>query len=225
MKFDVKPHLRIDANNNVSGGATVYCVKDDVQLSMRVTDESFTDGFNTKGVVLAAKQPGAFEFRYDVGKHAPSFKVHTGMTINDRKWNMRLSHGVKPKSTTMLEASTAVNDENTMTLMYDLTGYERPDLKHASVKWCWHTDDLHVEPGYCFNTESMFAEVRYRLDDDNHLKARFNTHDNHAMLEWRNCAGMGGGGDMMVSATMNLDADGMKRMPCLRAEKMWSMDF
>jgi hypothetical protein len=225
MKFDVKPYLAMDASRNVKGGATVFMMQDDLQFMVRATDETFMDGVGTKGMTLGVKRADHFEFRYEMGEHAPQFVLHTGATVKGRRWHLKMRQSLKPKPSTVLEASTAMNDDNRMTVVYDMSSYDKPDLKNLAVKWCYMQDNLAVEPGYDFGTESLFAEVRYRLDDDNRLKARFDAATNNARLEWANMSGMGGGGEARVVAEMTMDKVGVKKMPSLRVEKMWTVDM
>lgn len=224
MKFDVRPDLTIDGSNNVEGGATVFYRQDDIEWSMRATDETFSEGGNMKGMVVGMKKADAFEFRYDLGEHAPMFRFHTGCRIKDRDLRLKFKHNVKGKHNTTMEASMDVNDDNRVTVAYDLTGYDKPDVKRTALRWRYTHDDLTVEPGYNFGTESLFAEVKYRLDDENRVRGHMCMHTNMATLEWINSSGMGGGGDMKVSARMCMD-DGVKKMPTLRAEKLWTVDW
>ncbi len=62
------------------------------------------------------------------------------------------------------------------------------------------------------------------MDDENRLRCVYENHNRNAHLEWINSSGTGGGGDLKVCATMNLD-DGMNKMPTLRVEKVWDLDW
>lgn len=223
MKLVVRPDARLDDNNKATGGVTALMDHGDMKLSLRATNDTFTGGDGMKGLTLRARKEGAFTFDYDVGEHAPKMMLMTGCKVNDNDVRLKIRHSLKPKPTTMMEASMDVGDDHRATVCYDLSNYDKPDIKRCALKWRWSRDDLSLEPGYDFGTESVFAEMRYKLDDENRLRARYDMHSNDAMLEWLNSSGMGGGGDLRVRANMNLDD--MGKMPTLRAEKSWDVDW
>lgn len=222
MKFDVRPEVML-RDSNASGAATVFLDHNDMRLSMRATDDALNGG-DLNGITFHAKKEGAWEMRYNLGTHKPSFRFNTGCRIHDRDVSMRFTHSQKGKGMTMLEMGTDVGDDNRVTLAYDLTGYDKPDLKRCAVKWRYTHDDLTVEPGYSFGTEALFLDAKYKLDDENKVRAHMDMHNNMALLEWTNSSGVGGSGDMRVSARMCMD-DGFNKIPSIRAEKMWTVDW
>lgn len=58
-----------------------------------------------------------------------------------------------------------VNDNNKAIVVYDLSNWDGPDMKKASIKWRYTKDDLSVEPGYNFGTESVFVDARYKYGE------------------------------------------------------------
>lgn len=223
MKLTVRPDVRLDDNNSVAGGVTLFANHGDMRLSARATDETAKGG-DLKGLTLRAEKAGAFRIDYDMGNDAPAFRFHTNCTINDKAVSMRYRHSMADKGRTDLEMGADVNDDNRVTVRYDLAGHDKPDLKRCSVKWRYTKDDLSVEPGYDFGTESVFGQLKYRLDDENRVCARMNMHTNMASLRWTNTSGMGGGGDMRITASMNMD-DGLGKIPTVVAEKYWDVDW
>jgi hypothetical protein len=194
-----------------------------MEFSMRATDDTFNDN-SMKGLVLGVRKPGAFEFHYDVGEQAPSMRMETSCSVQDKNTRLRLKHHTKPKPVTSLEAAVDVNDSNKAIVVMDLSNWDGADLKRCTMKWRYTKDDLSIEPGYNFGSESVFVDARYRMDDENRLRAVYEHGNKNAMLEWTNTSGMGGGGAMKMSASMCMD-DGMKKMPTLRVQKDWDLDF
>lgn len=224
MKLTVRPDVRLDGDGSPQGGLTAFMDHGDMRLSARATDETLKDAGSLKGLTLRAEKAGAFRMTYDMGSDAPSFRFHNTCEINDKTVSMRFRHVHSDKGRTDVEMGAAVNDDNRLTVRYNLTNHDKPDLKNCSVKWRYTKDDLSVEPGWDFGTEAAFGELKYRLDDENRLSARMNMHNNVASLAWTNTSGLGGGGDTRIIATMNMD-DGLGKMPTIQAHKYWDVDF
>jgi len=124
-----------------------------------------------------------------------------------------------------LEAKVSVDDNNSASLTYDLSNYDRPNHRACAVKWTYTSGDFEVSPAYNLGTESLSLAGTYQLDDDNKLKVAYDLNSNLGSLEWTNSSGAGGGGDLKVTAKANLaDSETAKQMPTMLIEKTWTID-
>jgi len=130
-----------------------------------------------------------------------------------------------PGADASIEASLAVDDNNTAGLAYDLTAFSKPDHRSATLMWTHRAGDIEVTPSYNLGTESAALRASYRVDAENALRVGYCMNTNAGILSWTNTSGAGGGGALRVSARANLaDADSAKQMPTLLIEKTWAVD-
>lgn len=129
------------------------------------------------------------DLRYDVGDKSMSVRMDNKCRLADRDVRMRLRHNTRGKAGTLMEcvcsipsmysytprtpplckhtatsmeAMVDVNDNNKAIVVYDLSNWDGADMKKMSLKWRYTKDDLSVEPGYNFGTESLFVDARYK---------------------------------------------------------------
>lgn len=222
VTFDVKPQLVIRPDNSVSGTVRVSTSKWGNEFSATVSDEMVKDGLSTNGLQLGLKA-SQMEVEYRVDSHRPKLIFHSGLTIRDKQVGLKYTHEVRGKGTA-LEATVAVDDDNKAVLTYDLSNYEGPDYRHLILKWVHTQKDFVIEPQFNLATESLSAAVTYKVDDDNKLKAIYDTKSNVGKLEWTNTGSLGGDGTLRITARSALDADSVKKMPTLMVEKTWSLE-
>lgn len=198
VKFDCNPHVNLTNGQFGGAGCKVSMDHEDMRLHLSATDQTLKNR-NTNGVVLGAEKKGAFTFSYDVGNHAPSFKLHQAARVAGRDIGMEYNHNVK-KNMSNMALSSDIDDKNSVRVTYDTTGFQRPDLKSMAVRYTYkHNADLKIESTYDLSKDSVSADVHYRLDGDNNLKVSYDQFANTGGLEWSRSNGL------KVSANANLN--------------------
>jgi len=181
------------------------------------------DGLTTDGLLVGLKND-RFELNYDVSGHAPSLKLNTHVTLNDKRVDLVYRNALKANASS-LEAIVSVDDNNSASLTYDLSNYDRPNHRACAVKWTYTSGDLEISPAYNLGSESLSVSGTYQVDDDNKLKLTYDMNTSNGTLEWTNTSGSGGGGDLKVTAKANLaDSNTAKQMPTMVIEKTWTID-
>lgn len=221
VSFDVKPALVIKPDNSVGGTVKLTTQKWGNEFSATLSDAMVKDGISTNGLRLGVKARN-MELEYGVADHSPKLIFRSGLSVSDKDVKIKYTHAVKGGAS--LEASVAVDDDNSATLTYDLSDYNGPDHRKLVVKWSHTQKDFVIEPSFNFATESLSAAVTYRVDDENKLKANYDAKTNVGTLEWTNTGGLVGDGDLKITARSALDADSVKKVPTLMMEKTWSLD-
>lgn len=192
-------------------------------MQVRLADTMVKDGLTTDGLVVGLKN-GRFEVNYDVSAHAPSLKLNTHVTLNEKRIDLVYRNALKANSSS-LEAKVSVDDNNSASLTYDLSNFDKPNHRSCAVKWTYTSGDLELSPAYNLGTESLSISGKYQVDDDNSLKLDYDMNSSNATLEWTNTSGSGGGGDLRVTAKTNLaDSNSAKQMPTMVIEKTWTID-
>eukprot|EP00890_Picochlorum_soloecismus_P004763 jgi/Picsp_1/5288/NSC_02650-R1_oep24_pea ame: full=outer envelope pore protein chloroplastic ame: full=chloroplastic outer envelope pore protein of 24 kda len=226
MKFDVRPMITVGGTGgaqDVSAACNVRFNHNDNEINVRLADTMVKDGLTTDGLVLGVKND-RFELSYDVANHAPALRLNTHVDINEKRVDLVYRNALKQNASS-IEAKVGVDDNNTASLTYDLSNFDRPNHRSCSVKWTYTSGDFEVSPAYNLGTESLSLSGVYQVDDDNKLKVSYDMNTNLGSLEWTNSAGAGGGGDLKVTAKANLsDSDSAKQMPTMLIEKTWSID-
>lgn len=105
---------------------------------------------------------GQMDLRYDMGNKSAMMRMDANCRMADRDVRMRLRHNTCNKSSTTMEAMVDVNDNNKAIVVYDMSNWDGLDAKKMSLKWRYTKDDMSVEPGYNFGTESVFVDARYK---------------------------------------------------------------
>ena len=207
-------------NCSVSRGAHRHCV---CVMQVRLADTMVKDGLTADGLVVGLKND-RFELNYDVAGHAPSLKLNTHVNLNEKRVDLVYRNALKANASS-LEAIISVDDNNTASLTYDLSNFDKPNHRSCAVKWTYSSGDFEIAPAYNLGTESLSVSGTYQVDDDNKLKVGYDMNTSHGTLEWTNTSGSGGGGDLKVTAKANLaDSDSAKQMPTMLIEKTWTID-
>jgi hypothetical protein len=223
MKFDLRPELRVGNSNDVSAAVNVRFDHNDNEINVRLADSMVKDGLTTDGLRVGLKND-RFELNYDVSSHAPSLKLNTHVTLNEKRVDLVYRNAITAGSSS-IEAKVAVDDNNRASLTYDLSNYSGPNHRDCSVKWTYSSGDFEISPSYNLGNESLSLSGTYQVDDDNSLKVDYDLNTSNASLEWTNSSGAGGGGDLKVTAKSNLaDSNSAKQMPTLLIEKTWTID-
>ena len=192
-------------------------------MQVRLADSMVKDGLTTDGLLVGLKND-RFELNYDVSGHAPSLKLNTHVTLNDKRVDLVYRNALKANASS-LEAIVSVDDNNSASLTYDLSNYDRPNHRACAVKWTYTSGDLEISPAYNLGSESLSLSGTYQVDDDNKLKLTYDMNTSNGTLEWTNTSGSGGGGDLKVTAKANLaDSNTAKQMPTMVIEKTWTID-
>jgi hypothetical protein len=84
--------------------------------------------------------------------------------------------------------------------------------------------DLELTPSYNLGSESLSVKACYTLDAENKLEATYDVGSNDASLQWRNNSGLGGDGELRVTARANM-SDAVKQVPSLLVEKTFGVDI
>ena len=156
--------------------------------------------------------------------HAPKLRLNTHVTVNDKRIDLVYRNALKSNASS-LEAKIGIDDNNTASLTYDLSNFEKPNHRSCAVEWTYTSGDFEISPAYDLGTESLSVSGTYQVDDDNKLKATYDMNSNLGSLEWTNSSGAGGGGDLKVTAKANLaDSTSAKQMPTMLIEKTWTID-
>jgi hypothetical protein len=225
MKFDVKPVLTVGGTSaqDVSAACNLKFNHNDNEINVRLADSLVKDGLTTDGLLVGLKND-RFELNYDVSGHAPSLKLNTHVTLNDKRVDLVYRNALKANASS-LEAIVSVDDNNSASLTYDLSNYDRPNHRACAVKWTYTSGDLEISPAYNLGSESLSLSGTYQVDDDNKLKLTYDMNTSNGTLEWTNTSGSGGGGDLKVTAKANLaDSNTAKQMPTMVIEKTWTID-
>lgn len=150
--------------------------------------------------------------------------MNSHVNVRDKRIDLIYRNALK-SNTSSLEAKLALDDNNTAGLIYNLSGYEKPDHKAVTLKYTYCQGDLEVSPMYNLGTETLSISGIYTVDAENKLEAQYDMNSNMGTLLWTNSSGTGGGGDLKITARANLaDANSAKQMPTLLIEKTWSVD-
>eukprot|EP00889_Picochlorum_renovo_P001513 jgi/Picre1/28543/NNA_003945.t1 len=203
MKFDVKPVLTVGGTSaqDVSAACNLRFNHNDNEINVRLADTMVKDGLTADGLVVGLKND-RFELNYDVAGHAPSLKLNTHVNLNEKRVDLVYRNALKANASS-LEAIIAVDDNNTASLTYDLSNFDKPNHRSCAVKWTYTSGDFEIAPAYNLGTGAC----------------------PHGTLEWTNTSGSGGGGDLKVTAKANLaDSDSAKQMPTMLIEKTWTID-
>lgn len=225
VRFNVTPALNIDANQNVSGAVVAKYDHEGTQYSLRVND-SIRDGGNVLDHVRVGLKNDSMELNWDCGKNVGRLRMHGGLSIKDRKVNVKATSMFNSEGNqTYLNCTTDLDDDNTLRLILQAKGGQRPSHKDMILGYVHRQKDFEIEPRYNFSTESVSCGVTYKMDDENKLRAIFDVNSNEGSLQWTNSGGLGGDGDLRVTARATLDKDGMKQMPAVMIEKTWDCDM
>lgn len=168
--------------------------------------------------------PGSRILSHDQANHAPSLRLNSHVNVRDKRVNLIYRNAIKANASS-LEATFALDDNNTAGLVYDLSGFDKPNHKAVTLKYTYRQGDLEVTPMYNMGTETASLTGTYTIDAENKLEVGYDMNSNMGSLCWTNSSGTGGGGDIRVTARANLaDSNAAKQMPTMLIEKTWSVD-
>lgn len=206
--------------NDVGASLNVAFTHNDNTVNLRLSDAASKDGINANNFSVGVTND-RFDVVYDVANHAPRLRIGSHVNVRDRRVDLVFRSDLKANSKS-LEAGLDIDDNNRCGVIYDLTNYDGPNYKSATVKWTYRNGDVEVTPSYNLGTESLALTTAYVLDAENRCKATYDVNSQAASLQWINSSGAGGGGDLRVTARTNLsDA---KQMPSMLIEKNWTIE-
>ena len=189
-------------------------------LQVRLSDAASKEGINANNFSIGVSND-RFDVVYDVANHAPRLRIGSHVNVRDKRIDLTLRSDLKA-NTRSIEAGIDVDDNNRAGVIYDLTNYDAPNYKSATVKWTYRSGDMEITPSYNLGSESLALAGSYVVDSENRLKATYDVNSQAASLQWVNSSGAGGGGDLRVTARANLND--AKQVPSMLIEKTWSVD-
>jgi len=224
MKITVVPHLRLDDKQQATGGVKASADHGNATYSVAVTDAGVRGGDVLDGLRLGLKS-GGLEAIYEPNNGHHLFRTNHTLSVRDKAVNVKITDIARGERATYINASVAVDDNNSAKIIYKCNPGNKLDHKNAILGWTYTKDDIELEPRFNLGTESLSAGVTWKVDGENKLRAVVDMGTNEGALTWTNSGSLGGGGETKLTARMKLDKDSMQQMPTLLLTKNWDLDM
>jgi len=224
MKVEFKPATSWSGGSNVDGRASVQMHRDGMNYKVSATDRTLGargGGVSTNGLAVTIEKSGAFVLDYDVATHSPTFTLHSGVKFAGKDVGVKYKHALK-KNAASLENTFKVDDKHSGTVRWNLTNFDKPNYKNATLKWKYqHDDKWMAEPEYDFGSDAFRMALTHNMDKDNKLKAHFDASSFDGGLEWNQKQS---DGNMKMNVKANMRGKSLMSSLVVTAEKSINFD-
>lgn len=221
--------INLHTNMDLGDGLNMGVSMSDASLGARGGSPSLQDVFfrlSSGGNKDARMASGnGFSVEYDAKNQSPRVELNSSMTVASKTVRMRYRHGLR-KNSSALRCDVDIDDKTRLSVNY------RPDANDFNLGNIANESDLNlryelddktvIEPGASLRNKSFNLKVTRQLTDDNSMAVRFDSHTQEGVLELTQRMN---DGDIKVTCSGNVSADGMKRMPRIQVQKEWSLDL
>ncbi|GAU15319.1 hypothetical protein TSUD_03880 [Trifolium subterraneum] len=177
MKGALKSKYDVD-KNTAAFPASVAFNAGDLKLRASATDFAFINGLALSGLSLAVEKPGSFSIDYNVDKKDFRFMYMNTVRVAEKPLNLAYTHS-KGDNRTILDGTLVWDPSNKVSANH-VVGSGNCKLKYSYV----HKGLTTIEPSYDVVKNSWDFAVSRRVNDDNSLKATYQTSSNLLGFEW-----------------------------------------
>ncbi|CAJ2675565.1 unnamed protein product [Trifolium pratense] len=214
MKGALKSKYDVDKNTAIFPASVAFNAGD-VKLRASAADFNFTNGVKLTGLSLAVEKPGSFSIDYDVGKKDFRFMFMNTVRFAEKPLNLTYIHS-RGDNRTILDGTFVWDPSNKVSANH-VVGSGNCKLKYSYV----HKGLTTIEPSYDVAKNSWDFAVSRRVNDDNSLKATYQSSSNLLGFEWlRNSKTSG---CFKVTTSVNLAEE--RKIPKIHAETTLNFEF
>ncbi|XP_049384998.1 outer envelope pore protein 24, chloroplastic-like [Solanum stenotomum] len=167
-----------------------------VKLNGNVTEATFVNGSSLEGLSFSLEKPGSFLIDFDVPKQDVRFQFMNKMRVMEKPLNFTYTHW-RGDNRTVVDGTLAIDSSNKLSANY---GFDSGNCKlgYSYV----HKGLTTFEPSYDFAKNSWDVSLSQRVDEDNVVKASYQSASKVLGLEW--CKNPSSSGGFKISASVNL---------------------
>ncbi|KAL3346103.1 hypothetical protein AABB24_024847 [Solanum stoloniferum] len=167
-----------------------------VKLNGNVTEATFVNGSSLEGLSFSLEKPGSFLIDFDVPKQDVRFQFMNNMRVMEKPLNFTYTHW-RGDNRTVVDGTLAIDSSNKLSANY---GFDSSNCKlgYSYV----HKGLTTFEPSYDFAKNSWDVALSQRVDEDNVVKASYQSASKVLGLEW--CKNPSSSGGFKISASVNL---------------------
>lgn len=167
-----------------------------VKFNGNVTEATFVNGSSLEGLSFSLEKPGSFLIDFDVPKQDVRFQFMNNMRVMEKPLNFTYTHW-RGDNRTVVDGTLAIDSSNKLSANY---GFDSGNCKlgYSYV----HKGLTTFEPSYDLAKNSWDVSLSQRVDEDNVVKASYQSASKVLGLEW--CKNPSSSGGFKISASVNL---------------------